>query len=148
VDLLFVDGEDYGPGERDMYLGAKHFAANQPPGYRPLYGIVVDMVADRDPVFLMEGNSIDLAPEVVDRVWRVAEQLGLERLFPRRHGGYILDDHVALNHGGIRSIVIIDFDYGPGNAYWHTHDDVVANTSPVGLGAVGRVLTALVFNGG
>ena len=148
VDLLLVDGEDHGPGERDMYLGAKHFAANQPPGYPPLYGIVVDMVADRNPVFPMEGNSLDHAPAVVDRVWAAAEAVGLAHLFPRRAGGHVTDDHVPLNRGGIPTILIIDFDYGPDNAFWHTHQDVVENTSAVGLGAVGRVLTALIFAGG
>ncbi|HEX6135235.1 MAG TPA: M28 family peptidase [Longimicrobiales bacterium] len=148
VDLLFVDGEDYGPGERDMYLGAKHFAANQPPGFRPLYGILVDMVGDRTPLYPIEGNSQESAPEVVERVWSVAEQIGLAATFPRRVGTYITDDHVALNQAGIRTINIIDFDYGPGNEYWHTHQDVVANTAPDGLGAVGRVLLTLIFNGG
>src|SRR5690606_3714457 len=76
VDILLVDGEDYGPGERNMYLGAKHFAANQPQGFRPLYGIVVDMVGDTDPLYYVEGNSQASAPEVVRRVWSVAEQLG------------------------------------------------------------------------
>ncbi|MDX1674850.1 MAG: M28 family peptidase, partial [Longimicrobiales bacterium] len=37
VDILLTDGEDYAPDH--MYLGAKHFAANHPPGYSPLYGI-------------------------------------------------------------------------------------------------------------
>jgi glutaminyl-peptide cyclotransferase len=148
VDLLFVDGEDYGPGESHMYLGAKHFAANQPQGYRPLYGIVVDMVADRTPLFPMEGNSIDLAPDVVGRVWGVAAQIGLGHVFPQRNGGWVTDDHVPLNKAGIRTIAIIDFDYGPGNAYWHTHHDVVENTAPDGLGYVGRVLASLIYSGG
>jgi Zn-dependent M28 family amino/carboxypeptidase len=148
VDILLVDGEDYGPGERDMYLGAKHFAANRPQGFEPLYGILVDMVGDHTPVFLIEGNSLEMAPEVIERVWSVAEQLGLGAMFPRREGGHITDDHVPLNRAGIRTINIIDFDYGPDNQYWHTHQDIVENTSPVGLGAVGRVLTALIYHGG
>ncbi|HUF49596.1 MAG TPA: M28 family peptidase [Longimicrobiales bacterium] len=148
VDLLFVDGEDYGPDGGDMYLGAKFFAANLPAGYRPLYGILVDMVGDQSPRFRIEENSRDYAPEVVERVWRVAEQIGLGHIFVRESAGAINDDHVPLNKAGIRTIDIIDFDYGPGNAYWHTHDDVVEHTSPVGLGAVGRVLTVLIYNGG
>jgi hypothetical protein len=148
VDLLLVDGEDYGPGGEDMYLGAKWFAANRPQAYRPLYGSLVDMVGDASPAFYMEGNSRDMAPEVVDRVWRVAEQIGLGGTFLRTNGGYITDDHVHLNRGGIRTIDIIDFDFGPGNSYWHTHHDSVENTSPIGLGAVGRVLATLIYNGG
>jgi glutaminyl-peptide cyclotransferase len=148
VDLLFVDGEDYGPGGEDMYLGAKYFARNPPASYRPLYGIVVDMVADKSPVFFMEGNSRDMAPEVVERVWRTAEQVGLGHIFVRSPGGYITDDHVHLNQGGFRTIDIIDFDFGPGNAFWHTHQDALHNTGPTGPGAVGTVLTTLIFNGG
>lgn len=146
VDLLFVDGEDYAPGE--MYLGSTNFAANLPPGYRPLYGIVVDMVGDRNPVFPIEEYSRRYAPEVVERVWRLAEELGYGPLFPRRSQGAIQDDHIPLNRAGIRTIDIIDFDYGPGNRYWHTTEDVLENTGPIGLEAVGRVLTALIYRGG
>jgi glutaminyl-peptide cyclotransferase len=81
-------------------------------------------------------------------VWRTAEQIGLGNFFVRESQGSITDDHVHLNAGGIRTIDIIDFDYGPGNTYWHTHGDDVQHTSPVGLGAVGRVLATLIYNGG
>jgi Zn-dependent M28 family amino/carboxypeptidase len=148
VDLLFVDGEDYGPTGADMYLGAKYFAANLPPGYRPLYGVLIDMVGDRDPVFPIEAYSQQYAPEVVQRVWRVAEELGYGRIFRRTPGLAIEDDHIPLNRAGIRTIDIIDFDYGTGNSYWHTHQDSLQNTGPQGLEAVGTVLTTLVYRGG
>jgi glutaminyl-peptide cyclotransferase len=146
VDLLFTDGEDWAPGE--MYLGATHFAANLPPGYRPLYGVLVDMVADRQPVFPIEPNSYHYAPEVVNRVWRLAEQLGYGRYFPRRHGPAVMDDHIPLNQAGIRTINIIDFDYGPGNRFWHTLQDDLHNVAPEGLGVVGTVLSALIYRQG
>ena len=146
VDLLLVDGEDYA---RDhMYLGAEHFAAAMPPGYAPLYGVVVDMVADRDPRFPQEGYSRQYAPEVVERVWTLAEELGYGDYFPRVHGMAVTDDHVPLNRAGIRSIDIIDFDYGPGNAYWHTLRDDLEHVSPEGPGVVGEVLVELVWRGG
>jgi hypothetical protein len=144
VDLLFVDGEDYGPDSPNMYLGATHFAANLPPGYKPLYGILLDMIADQNPVYPVEGNSQDSAPEVVDRVYRTAEQIGLAAFFPRRDGGYISDDHLPLNRAGIRTIDIIDFDY----PHWHRSTDTLENTSPRGLDAVGKVLVELIFRGG
>ena len=148
VDILLVDGEDWGPGSQDMYLGAKYFAANRPPGYRPLYGVLVDLVGDRNPVYPIEGNSQQYAPEVVDRVWRMAERLGHGARFPRRSGIPITDDHIPLNHAGIRTINIIDFDYGPGNRYWHTLEDDLDQVAPTGLGVVGEVLVALIWNGG
>ncbi|MDQ6718504.1 MAG: M28 family peptidase, partial [Gemmatimonadota bacterium] len=52
VDLLFTDGEDYGdfgPPEVDVLIGAKYFAEHLPsPGYRPLYGVLWDMIGDKD----------------------------------------------------------------------------------------------------
>ncbi|MFO7892119.1 MAG: M28 family peptidase [Longimicrobiales bacterium] len=146
VDLLLTDGEDYAPDH--MYLGAEHFAAHLPAGYSPLYGILVDMVADRDPRYLKEGYSLEHAPEVVARVWRMAERLGYRHHFPDERGIAISDDHLALNRAGIPTINIIDFDYGPGNAYWHTLDDSLENVSPTGLGVVGSVLLELLYRGG
>ncbi len=146
VDLLFTDGEDYAPDH--MYLGAEHFAANLPAGYSPLYGILLDMVADRDPRYPKEGYSMEHAPEVVARVWRMAERLGYRHHFPDQRGIAVSDDHLPLNRAGIPTINIIDFDYGPGNAYWHTLDDSLENVAPGGLGVVGSVLLELVYRGG
>ena len=146
VDILLVDGEDFGPDE--MFLGAKHFAANQPPGYAPRYGILVDMVGDANPSFPMEQNSRLYAPDVVRRVWDLAGALGYSSIFLPFDGPQIGDDHVPLNEAGIRTIDIIDFDYGPGNSLWHTLADTPENTSPRGLEAVGTVLLHLVLGGG
>jgi len=148
VDLLLTDGEDFGPGE--MYLGAEHFAAQPVPGagYRPLYGVLVDMVGDKEPRFPQEDYSRERAPEVVDRIWRLAHDMGLGGYFPMRNQGAISDDHVALNDAGIRTANIIDFDYGPGNRFWHTQEDDLANVGPEGLEVVGRVLLQLIYRGG
>lgn len=146
VDILLTDGEDYAPG--DMYLGATHFASNLPEGYTPLYAVLVDMVGDQEPRFQVERYSRQQAPEVVDRVWRTAHDIGYAELFPNSPGPSVTDDHVPLNRAGIPAIVIIDFDYGPGNEYWHTLEDDVHNTSPTGLEAVGNVLSALIAAGG
>jgi hypothetical protein len=144
VDLLFVDGEDYGPGEPDMYLGARYFVAHQPPGYRPLYGVLLDMIGDGDPRFPVEYNSQQLAPEVVQRVWSVAQDLGYGDIFPNTPGPSITDDHITLNNAGIRTADVIDFDY----PYWHTPEDTPEHTSPKGLGIVGEVMAELIYRGG
>jgi glutaminyl-peptide cyclotransferase len=143
VDLLFVDGEDYGPSEPDMYLGAKHFAANAG-SYRPLYGVLVDMVGDRTPRFPIEENSARMAPEVVQRIWALAEELGYGDVFIRTNEPAITDDHVPLNQAGIRTADIIDCCDYP----WHTLQDNLANSSPRGLGIVGTVLLELIFREG
>jgi glutaminyl-peptide cyclotransferase len=144
VDLLFTDGEDFGPGSRDMYLGARYFAANLPAGYAPMYGVLLDMVGNRNPRFPIEGHSQRLAPSIVTRVWEVARQLGYGDIFPSQVGPAVDDDHLPLNRAGIPTINVIDFAY----PFWHTTEDVPANTSAETLRIVGEVIAELVYRGG
>jgi glutaminyl-peptide cyclotransferase len=143
IDLLFVDGEDYGPSEPDMYLGAKYFAANAG-NYRPLYAVLLDMIADQTPRYQIEDYSDQMAPEVVERIWSLAAELGYGANFPRSHQGAVGDDHVPLNKAGIRTANIIDCCDHP----WHTLEDNLQNISPEGLGVVGTVLLELIFREG
>jgi Zn-dependent M28 family amino/carboxypeptidase len=147
IDILFVDGEDYGPETDDMFLGARHYAANPLPP-EPAFGVLLDMVGDVDPLFPIEGHSAERAPQVAQRVWGIAARLGLGRYFPTRVGGYVSDDHIPLNDAGIPTIDIIDFSYGPGHSWWHTLEDTPDKVSPQTLGMVGEVVTELVFQGG
>ena len=143
VDLLCVDGEDYGDFVRDsndVLIGSRWFAAHQPPGYQPLYAVLFDMVADKDQQFYYESNSQAFAPEVVDRVWRVAADLGYGRIFIPGVKHPLIDDHVALQHVGIHAIDVVDFDY----PYWHTTDDTIDKVSAASLQTVGDVAVALV----
>src|SRR5467141_810972 len=98
VDLLFVDGEDYGDFVRDtndVLIGSRYFAAHQPPGYPPLFAVLFDMVGDKDLRIGYEGNSQAFAPEVVDRVWRTAYDLGYGSYFVPQVESTLIDDHVA-----------------------------------------------------
>jgi glutaminyl-peptide cyclotransferase len=142
VDLLFVDGEDYGvfAAEADVLIGSKYYAAHQPPGPMPLYAVLFDMVGDRDLQIYQEGNSLLGAPEVVNLVWRVAGKAGHGNLFIRAPRHTLTDDHVSLQARGIRAIDVVDFDY----PYWHTADDTPDKVSGESLQAVGEVALALV----
>ena len=145
IDILLVDGEDYGDFSvgRDVFLGSRRFAANLPEGYDAEYGVLLDMVGDRDLDIYVEGNSNRLAPEVVDRVWNVARGLGLGDVFYRQTRHTITDDHIPLNEAGIPTIDVIDFDY----PYWHTPEDTPDKVSAASLGVVGAVMTRLVYRG-
>jgi Zn-dependent M28 family amino/carboxypeptidase len=57
----------------------------------------------------------------------------------------VLDDHVRFIEAGIPVADIIDFDYGPGHAFWHTPRDVVENTSAQTLFMVGDVVAEVVY---
>ncbi|GMV08222.1 MAG: glutamine cyclotransferase [Gemmatimonadota bacterium] len=148
VDLLFVDGEDYGPEIDDMLLGAKRYASTLPDQGRPIYGVLLDMVGDRDPLFPMEGYSAQAAPIVVRKVWDAARRLGYEATFPETASGPVGDDHVPLIQAGLPTVVVIDLQYGPGNAWWHTAQDTPDKLSAETLRMVGEVMAELVYSGG
>ncbi len=143
VDLLFADGEDYGDFTKDstdVLIGSRYFAAHQPSGYPPLFAVLFDMVGDKDQQFYYEGNSQALAPEVVERVWRTARELGYGRIFVPGVKHTLIDDHVVLQRAGIHAIDVVDFDY----PYWHTTEDTVDKISAASLQVVGDVAVALV----
>lgn len=147
IDLLLVDGEDYGPTTADMFIGSSRYAG-EPLGGRPRYAVLLDMVGDRDPSFPVEGYSSRYAPGVVQRVWGIARDLGYGRFFPMTVRSPIQDDHVPLNEAGIPTIDIIDFDYGPGNSLWHTPHDVADNVSAATLEMVGELVAEIAYRGG
>jgi Zn-dependent M28 family amino/carboxypeptidase len=144
VDLLFTDGEDYGqfgPPEVDVLIGAKYFAAHLPsPGYKPLYGVLWDMIGDKDLRIPYEMNSFQQVPDVVSKVWQTAADLGYADIFVQESGGQITDDHVPLLNAGLRVIDVIDLTYPP----HHTPQDTMDKISAKSLGIVGDVATALV----
>ncbi len=146
VDLLFVDGEDHGDfsDSTESLLGASHFAAHRPAGYQPLFAVVFDMVGDKDLQIYYEGNSQSYAPEVVQRVWQMADRLGYGGTFIRGVRHTLIDDHVPLQRVGIHAIDLIDYDYGPDNAYWHSGEDTIDKISAQSLAIVGNVAIALV----
>ena len=142
VDLLFVDGEDYGDfaDSTETLLGSRYFAKHQPPSYTTLFAVVFDMVGDRDLEIIQEGYSVSNAPEVVQRVWRTAADLGYGRVFVNRAGQALTDDHVPLQQAGIHAIDVIDFDF----PYHHTTEDTLDKVSAESLQIVGNVAVALI----
>lgn len=141
VDLLFTDGEDWGDFDTntDVLIGAKYFAANMPSGYAPVFGVLFDMVGEPNARFLYESNSLRVAPEVLQRVWSTAQQLGHGAYFPTREYGPVTDDHLPLIEKGLKVINVIDLDY----AHHHTPDDTADKVSAVTLQVVGDVAMAV-----
>ncbi len=97
IDVIFFDGEDYGhEGDLANYcLGSKYFALNLPAGYKPVFGILLDMVGDKEAKFFKEGCSVQYAPDIVDMVWSIANQLNAG-MFINNNYGLIYDDHILL----------------------------------------------------
>lgn len=141
VDLLFVDGEDWGDFDTntDVLIGSRYFVDNPPAGFAPEFGVLFDMVGKPNAQFLYETNSVRAAPDVVQRVWGTAQRLGYGTFFPTREYGPITDDHVPFIEKGFKVIDVIDLDY----AYHHTPDDTEDKVSQETLQVVGDVAVAV-----
>jgi len=139
VILLFVDGEDWGPGEDKMYLGARYFAAH-PGANKPSYAILLDMIGKKNVTIYREGRSQAWNPEINDKVGGAAAALGYGANFPDSVKYTLGDDHVPFHEAGIPVIDLIDFDY----ADWHTLGDTPDKCSPQSLKAVGDVMAKVV----
>ncbi len=153
VDLLLVDGEDYGPGLDDMLLGAKRYAERHAETKErgepvPLYGVLLDMVGGTDETFPVEGYSAQYALPVVRKLRTAASRLGLAETFPERVASGVGDDHVPLIEAGLPTANVFGFDYWQVKAYWHTLEDTPDKVSAVTLGRVGEVVTELIYSGG
>jgi len=148
VDLLFFDGEEFVIArQHPMFLGSTFFAKQYAAGKIPWkyeYGVLVDMVADKDLQIYFEKNSLKKGPDRLTRsIWGTAQRLGVTEFKPQaRHN--IRDDHLPLNSiARIPTCDIIDFDYpneNAGNVIWHTTQDTIQNCSQDSLHKVGAVV--------
>ena len=143
IDMIFFDGEDYGEeGNLEQYfLGSREFVKVMG-NYRPVFGILLDMIGDIDLNIPVEPNSNQIARDIVNDVWGLAESLGIKEFDREIGGASIADDHIILSNAGIRSIVLIDFNY----KYWHTLEDTPDKTSPESLKKVGTVIINYLYD--
>ena len=141
VDLIFFDGEDWGPETQvDKFcLGSQYFAKNKG-NYQPLLGILLDMVGDRDLKLYKEGFSANYVPQLVDLIWEKAHSLGFS-CFNDSIMYYLYDDHLPLLKAGIPCIDLIDFDY----PWFHTVSDTPDKCSSSSLQIMGDLLMDVLY---
>ncbi len=158
VDIILFDAEDYGqPEHRNLSykentwcLGSQYWAKNKHnPDYYARYGILLDMVGEKNATFTREGISMFYASSIVDKVWNIAAKLGYSDYFSFEKTQQITDDHLYVNQfGNIPSIVIIQHDnttetnFG---AYWHTHNDNMDIIDKNTLKAVGQTVLEVIY---
>jgi len=142
VDIVMFDGEDYGPSVANMFLGSKYFASrlldSQARAYN--YGILLDMVGDRNLDIRPEGNSEAVAGSIYAIAVEVSRDMGY-LAFKESGALNIQDDHLPLQARGIRVYDFIDFNYD----YWHTTKDTADKCSKDSLEAVGRTVENIVY---
>ena len=138
-ELVFFDGEEAiqafkvdSPPYDGLY-GSRHYAAAlsaSGEARRLKVGMLWDMMGDRDLDITLPPNS---PPKLAQGIFAAANALGTRNHFSYFQGD-ILDDHVPINHVGVPTIDIIDFDFPP----WHTPADTLDKVSAQSLQIVGQ----------
>ena len=142
IDILLVDAEDMGEDDNEdsWGLGTQYWVQHpHVQGYRPLFGILLDMVGAQNATFTREYYSMQYAGGFVDLVWKNAAG----NHFINAQGGAVTDDHVFVNRGGIPCVDIIDMRSDTGTGFcpeWHTLSDTMDGISATTLGEVGQTL--------
>lgn len=153
IDILFTDAEDWGASdgsEESWALGTQHWVSTpHRSGYTyPSFGILLDMVGDKNAVFAREYFSQAYAGSIVDKVWETAASLGYSDRFVNREGGAMTDDHVFVIKAGIPCIDIIDQRTDTPTGFcpqWHTTFDTMNLIDRSTLKAVGQTVTTLLL---
>ena len=106
VDIILFDAEDYGQPEDSKFpimqdswcLGSQYWSKNlHKPNYYARYGILLDMVGAKNATFRKEEISSYYAPNILEKVWRKANQLGYGNHFVFENAKQIVDDHLYVN---------------------------------------------------
>ena len=140
--LILFDGEELGrPGVGPYCAGSHALADALRAGRFPVvraarFGVVLDMVGDRDLRLLTEPHSLRSVPDLVRRIWSTGHAAGFPQFVDARAPEPLVDDHVPLTEAGIPSLLLIDYTYPP----WHTHADTLDKLTADSLGAVGETL--------
>ncbi len=103
--------------------------------------ILLDMVGDKD---LTVRFPADTDSGLLKTVLRLAD--GDPRF--TSGGTVMLDDHVPFQNLDIPAIDFIDFEYGPGNAYWHTRHDTLDKVSGASIAAAADLALKLIWETG
>ena len=103
--------------------------------------LLADMVGDRELRITFPANS-DAKLKSLAR--EEADKLGVGHLVSG-NTGWILDDDLPFQVLKIPTLNFIDFDYGPGNSWWHTPEDTLDKLSPRSLKTVADLMLALVW---
>lgn len=160
VDIVFFDGEDWGETEDvnkelpegwDSWwcLGSQYWAKrSKQMRYSAFYAILLDMVGAPHAQFFREGESMNSAPSVVDKVWSHAHAIGYADYFVKETQAAITDDHLFINRiAQIPAIDIVQFQPGIGyfGDYHHTQKDNMSIISKETLKAVGATVLRVVY---
>ncbi len=141
IMLVWTDGEEcakaYGPD--DGFHGSRRLVKQfQEKKRRVKTAICLDMLGDKDLNITIPSNS---TPILKNLALQAAAKAGIKHKL-KLDTQPVTDDHSAFLSAGCAAIDFIDFDYGPGNSWWHTPEDTMDKISEESLLSSGRLVAA------
>jgi Zn-dependent M28 family amino/carboxypeptidase len=145
VYIVFFDGEEAVRDwtATDSVYGSRHLASKWSADgtNRRLKALInVDMTGDKDLDIVYESSS---SASLRKLVWDAADALGYSAEFLRQPAA-VEDDHLPFLEAGVRALDLIDFTYGPDNAYWHTPQDTMDKLGAHSFEVIGNVLMRVI----
>ena len=140
--LVWTDGEECMArySENDGFWGSKRAADYLAETGRQVQAVVcLDMLGDKDLSIVVPANG---TPALAKIAVHAARRIGQPELV-QMTTDLVKDDHVAFLDRGFKAIDLIDFSYGPDNAYWHTAEDKIENVSEESLLTSGRLVVEM-----
>ncbi|HPE21004.1 MAG TPA: M28 family peptidase [Candidatus Mcinerneyibacteriales bacterium] len=131
VILYFFDAEDSGRDLSTYIIGSRRLVEEEETG-NIVFGILVDMIGDRDLALPYEEYSYRAVPGLVRRVWDYARDKKGLSFFRNETGPAVWDDHMPFLEKGIPFICLIDFTY----PWWHTDADTPDKCSVENMGRI------------
>lgn len=143
VMLVWTDAEEcmgdrYSAG--DGFQGAQRAVQRLKEKERSVQAVIcLDMLGDRDLQISIPANGSPMLAKIACHAARRIGEPNLVRLSDLQ----VKDDHVPFLEAGYPAIDLIDFDYGPENAWWHTCEDTCDKISEESILKSGRLVTEL-----
>ncbi len=143
VLLVWTDGEECrnSYAKDDGFQGSKRAAQYVRDRKLDVQAVIcLDMLGDRELNITIPSNGDGRLAKIAQHAARRIGEPNLVRLADEIA---VKDDHVAFYEKGMPSIDLIDFSYGPANAWWHTSEDTMDKISEVSLLKSGRLVTEM-----
>ena len=139
VMLVWTDGEECmeSYSQTDGLQGSRRAVEYLKHRGRTVRAVLcLDMLGDKDLSISIPVNSSAALAKLA--LW-AARSIGEPNLV-KQVGEVVKDDHVPFLEAGISAIDLIDFSYGPNNAWWHTPEDTCDKVSKDSLLKSGRLV--------
>jgi glutaminyl-peptide cyclotransferase len=144
--FAFLDGEEcfYQYGDSDGLFGSRRMASKligQGKSSNCKAVIILDMIGDRDLNISIPSNS---DAKLTGNILKIAQKKNWGKYFTASPVS-IIDDHYPFHKLGIPAVLMIDFEYGENNRFWHTKADTIDKISADSLKIAGDLVLELIF---